>query len=99
IAAVEIANMKWATHKKDVAVSIKLLNKGLSAGKNIIAKLSSTKSSANVKQRESKFGSIAVNEMQVCQIPFTFDVQNDSIEIEKFKLTIQDENKNEWIEF
>ncbi len=37
--------------------------------------------------------------MQVCQIPFTFFVQADSIEIEKFKLTIQDENKNEWVEF
>src|SRR5438034_4265004 len=37
--------------------------------------------------------------MQVCQIPFTFFVQADSIEIEKFKLMIQDENKNEWVEF
>ena len=37
--------------------------------------------------------------MQVCQTPFTFFVQADSIEIEKFKLTIRDENKNEWVEF
>jgi hypothetical protein len=29
IAAVEIENMSWATHKKDVTLSIKLLNKGL----------------------------------------------------------------------
>ena len=99
IAAVEIENMKWATHNKDVAISIKLLNKGLSPGKNIIAKLSATKNSATVKQSESEFGNLAVNGMQVCQIPFTFRVQNDSIEIEKFKLTIRDGNKNEWVEF
>ena len=99
IAAVQIENMSWATIGKDVAVSIKLLNKGLSEGKNIRAKLSATKSTANIKQSESSFGNIAVNEMQVCQTPFTFFVQADSIEIEKFKLTIQDENKNEWVEF
>jgi poly(3-hydroxybutyrate) depolymerase len=99
IAAVEIENMKWATHKKDVTISIKFLNKGLSAGKNITAKLSAIKSSANVKQSESEFGSIAVNEIKACQTPFSFHVQADSIEIEKFRLTIQDENKNEWVEF
>ena len=31
ITAVEIENMNWATQKKDVSISIKLLNKGLSA--------------------------------------------------------------------
>ena len=99
IATVEIANMQWATTGKDVAVKIKLLNKGLSAGKNITAKLLATRSSANIKQSESEFGNIAVNETQVCKNPFMFSVENDSIEIEKFKLTIQDENKNEWVEF
>jgi hypothetical protein len=91
--------MNWATHRKDVSVSIKLLNKGSVAGKNIIAKLSATKSSAKVIKSESKFGSIAVNQMQVCQTPFKFMVEADSIEVEKFKLTIRDENKNEWVEF
>ena len=99
IAAVETENMNWATQRKDVAISIKLLNKGLSNGNNIRAELLSTRSSAHIIKGESKFGNIAVNEMQVCQIPFTFQVQPDSIEIEKFKLTIYDENKNEWVEF
>jgi hypothetical protein len=99
IADVEIVNMPWATTKKDVAVSIKLLNKGLSAGKNINAKLSATRSNANVKQGESEFGNISMNEMQVCKKTFMFRVENDTIEIEKFKLTVRDENKNEWNEF
>jgi hypothetical protein len=99
IASVEIGNMNWATHRKEVTLSIKLLNKGLSAAKNITAKLSATKSSARVSQSVSGFGSIAVNEIKTCRIPFVFQVQPDSIEVEKFKLTILDENKTEWVEF
>jgi hypothetical protein len=30
---------------------------------------------------------------------FSFRVDVDSIEIERFKLAIRDQNKNEWIEF
>ena len=41
----------------------------------------------------------AVNEIKTGQVPFTFRVEADSIEVEKFKLTIRDENKNEWVEF
>ena len=99
IAAVEIANMSWATNGKDVLLSIKLLNKGLSMGKNIKARLSATRKSANVVQGQSEFGSIGVNEIKSCQTPFSFRVQADSIEIEKFKLIIQDEKNNEWVEF
>ena len=99
VASVEIANMNWATHKKDVKLTIRLLNKGLSTAKNITAKLSAAKNSANVTQGVSGFGSIAVNEMKPCLVPFVFQVESDSIEIEKFKLTIQDDNKNEWVDF
>lgn len=99
IASIHIENMSWAKHGKDVSISLKLLNKGISAGKNINAKLSSTKSSANVIKSESLFGNITVNEIQPGQNLFTFRVDADSIEIEKFKLTIRDENKNEWVEF
>ncbi|MGZ8558616.1 MAG: alpha/beta hydrolase, partial [Chitinophagaceae bacterium] len=60
IASVEIGNMNRATHRKDVALSIKLLNKGLSTAKNITARLSATKNSANVTQSVAGFGSIGV---------------------------------------
>jgi hypothetical protein len=99
VASFEIENMNWATHKKDVRVSVRLLNKGLSTGKNIKARLTATKNTANVKQSESTFGSIEVNASKVSQTPFSFEAQNENIEIEKFKLTIQDDNKNEWTEF
>lgn len=99
IAVVEIENTGWATHGKDVTISIKLLNKGMSVGKNIRAKLSATKTTANIIASESGFGNIGVNEINAGQVPFTFRVEADSIEVEKFKLTIRDDNKNEWVEF
>ena len=81
IAAVEIENMSWATHGKDVTISMKLLNKGLSVGKNLRAKLSATRSTGNILKNESGFGSIGVNEIIAGQIPFTFRVETDSIEV------------------
>ena len=99
IASVAFENMKWATHKTDVSLSLKLLNKGISSGKNIHAKLSATKNTVNVKQDKSGFGNIASNETKNGQTSFIFQVPADSIEIVKFRLTIQDENKNEWVEY
>jgi S-formylglutathione hydrolase FrmB len=99
IASFNIENMSWATHQKEVAISIKLLNKGLTLGKTIRATLSTTKNSTSILKSESEFGNIDINNIRTCQIPYTFEVQADNIEIVKFKLMIQDENKNEWTEF
>jgi len=99
IVGVEIGNMSWATNGKDVSLSIKILNKGLFAAKKVRATLSATRKSANIVQSHCEFGSIGVNEIKPCQSPFSFHVSADSIEIEKFKLTIQDENNDQWIEF
>ena len=99
IAAVDIENMSWATNGKDVSLSIKILNKGMSMAKKIVAKLSATRKNANIIKGQSEFGSIGVNEIKTCQTPFSFRVQADSIEIAKFKLTLKDEHNNEWVDF
>ena len=100
IATVQVENMSWATLGKDVSLSIKILNKGLSStGEKVRAKLSATRKSATVIQSQSQFGRIGINELKSCQAPFIFHVSTDSIEIEKFKLTIEDDGSNEWTEF
>jgi len=99
IVSIEIANMKWATHRKEVTLSVKLLNKGMSIGKNVTAKLSATRNNVTIQQSESEFGSLEVNHMQVGQRPFSFQVGTDTVEVVKFRLAIRDENKNEWVEF
>jgi len=99
IANVEIGNMPWATNGKTVSLSIKILNKGLSAGKKISAKLSATRSTTEIMQGMCEYGNMDINEIKACQVPFSFRVQADSIEIAKFKLTLSDGDKNEWSEF
>jgi hypothetical protein len=99
IASAEIGNMSWAVCGKEVSLSIKILNNGLSVGKNISATLSASGSSADIIQSRSEFGNIGINEIKASQTPFSFLVKADCIEIEKFKLTLRDQNKNEWVEF
>lgn len=99
IAAVDIKNMEWAVAGKEVAVAIQLLNKGLSTGKNVTVKLSATNDAGRVLKSESGFGSIGVNEIATGQQQFTFVETAEGIDVEKFKLTIRDKDKNEWEEF
>ena len=99
IASFEVGNMSWATQKKDVSISVKLLNKGGTKAEGVKVKLLATRNSANVMNNESKFGSIPINEIKGSHTPFTFFVHPDSIEIERFKLIITDKYNNEWSEF
>jgi poly(3-hydroxybutyrate) depolymerase len=98
IASVEVQNRGWITEEKDVTLSIKLVNKGFSVGKNVTAKLSAVKDNVIFKQDRSAFSNITPGEVRSAQSTFTFQVKA-GIEIVKFKLVIQDENKNEWIDF
>ena len=99
IASFHIENMSWATDNKDVAISVELLNKGQVAGNNVKAKLSSLNKNTTISKSESLVGRIGVNETQTCKIPFVFNVKGDSVEMLKFKLAMQDDSRNEWIEF
>ena len=99
ISTVDLQGVHWATHGKDVKVIVKVLNKGLSPGKNIRATLTATRRSAQVTQGEVSFGEIAVNETKAGNTSFVFRVAADSIEIERFKLTLRDDKKNEWTDF
>ena len=99
IASFEIVNDGWATHGKDNAISIKLLNKGMSEAKGIIVSLSATRKSAVILKNESTAGRIGTNEIKGCHDSFVFRSVNDTAEIERFRLTIKDSDNNEWIDF
>lgn len=99
LAAANIENMPWATHKKDVTMSLTLLNKGLSPAKNIRATVSPTRPTARVIQAEMPFGNLAVSESKVGHTTFKFRVDADSVVIEKFKVTLRDDKNNQWVEF
>ncbi len=98
VASFEIENMAWAITGKDVRLSIKLLNKGLATAKNISARIAATRNTTIIPESEASFGNIDVNELKTCQIPYVFHVQADHVEMVQFRITIQDEKKNQWIE-
>lgn len=96
ITSVDVQDKRWATAGEETTISLRIVNKGLTPGKSIRATLSATRPSAQVLKGEVALGNIDVN--KTIPASFTFRVKPDTIEIEKFKLTLQD-GKNEWIEF
>ena len=79
--------MSWPTRKKDVSISIKLLNKGNVPTDGVIAKIWATDASTIVKQGKVSFGNIPVNETRMVDQLFIFNVYTDSI-IDMMRLKI-----------
>lgn len=94
-----IGNMNWATPGKDVAVIIDVLNKGQTESRNLKARLSTQYGGATIIQGEAFVASVGINERKSFTMPFIFNVKNDSLEILKFRLTLQDDSRNEWVEY
>jgi enterochelin esterase-like enzyme len=84
---------------KDVVLKIKLLNKGGIKGEGLKAALSATRNSTSVIKSVAGFETIEINKTGESQNSFLFHVNSDSIEIVKFRLTITDKFKNEWVEY
>jgi hypothetical protein len=99
LASFKIENMDWVTPGKDVILSIRLLNKGSVTGKNVMASLAATRKTTEIIKNGSSFGNIGVNEMKEGNDAYSFKIKADSIEMVQFRLTVQDDRKNEWNEF
>ncbi len=84
---------------KDVALKINLVNKGNIEGEGIKAVLSVNGSSSSIVKNQTDFGNIGMNKIAESKSRLVFHVSSDTIEIEKFKLTITDKLNNEWIEY
>jgi hypothetical protein len=96
IASLTFGNPGFAVPNKEVILKIKLLNKGVATAEGMKATLSAMRKSALVIHSQADYGSLSSNESAESKSSFTFRVQSDTIEIEKFLLTISDKNNNEW---
>ena len=99
VASFEAGKENIAEGNKDVTLKISIINKGGKQGEGIKAVLSATNSSASVIKGETDFGTIDVNKTGESKSQLTFHVNSDTIEIEKFRLTISDRFRSEWIEY
>jgi S-formylglutathione hydrolase FrmB len=98
IASVEVENSGWIIPGKDMNLSVKLWNKGVTMGRNITATITATRPTTVVVKSGSGYGNINFNEVKNGQAPFIICIRSDSIEIAQFRLTIQDDHKNSWSE-
>ncbi len=98
IASVELQDARWASTGREVFLTIKALNKGLSAGQNIRATFVATRPGAQVIQGVTSFGNIPANETKTSGAPLSFRVAADSIEMERFRVIFRDDKKHEWTE-
>jgi len=99
IESVDIQNMNWATNKKDVLISVKLLNKGLAAAEGVRIELFATKEYVKVIEKEAVIEKIAVNETKESSKSLTFHVDSDSIEMSRFLMKMSDKNGHVWTEY
>jgi hypothetical protein len=98
IATIELEGSRWASTGSDVKLMVRIVNKGSSPARNVRATLTSTRPAARVIQGDVSFGDIAVNAVKAGNASLAFRVDADSIEIQKFNLTLRDDKKDEWIE-
>lgn len=98
VVSVDILDRGWITEGKEAYLSVKVVNKGVSIAKNVNAKISAVKNNVTFKQDGIALGDVAVGQIKGTQTNFAIQVKA-GVEVVKFKLVIQDANKNEWTDF
>lgn len=96
IASVDLQGRRWATHGADIAVTVKILNKGGAPAENIQAMLTATRPTATVSKGKASLGDIPVNEVKAATTALVFRVASGSVEVERLKLTLKDDRGNVW---
>ncbi|GJM29774.1 MAG: hypothetical protein DHS20C17_24090 [Cyclobacteriaceae bacterium] len=95
-----ITNLPVAVTGEPVEFSISVLNKGSGPAKLVKAELEAFKPElVNVLSNTSFIDHLAVGEVIESSEPFSFQVNDNSIEIVKFKITMTDQSGNQWNEF
>jgi S-formylglutathione hydrolase FrmB len=95
----EISDAEWPQHGRDVRLSIPLLNKGMSVAKNVSATISAFRNNVTISKSTVSYGNIAVNEKATGNGEFIFSSSVDSVDVIKFRVDMQDGDKNKWTQF
>ena len=99
VVSVDLNDVPWASSGKQVSFTVRVVNKGNSPARNVRATLESIRPNAVVTQGSVSFGDISVNEVRDGNSKLAFRVTADSVEIEKLKLTLRSDGKDEWAQY
>jgi len=97
IASMNIPGRNWATHNDKITVHLNLLNKGMSAARNIRTSVTAMRPLTKVVDTPAVAKEIDVNGLE--KISFAFRTTNDSLEIVRFRVIFRDDSQNEWIDY
>jgi S-formylglutathione hydrolase FrmB len=97
IATSDVQGSRWANTGDDVIITLKVINKGLTAAKDIRATVTATRPTAVVSKPEVRVGSIGVNESASATV--NIHVKADTIQVERFKVTFRDASQNAWVDY
>lgn len=95
LAEFELKDAAWAMHGKEVKITFRLLNKGMSAAKNAKATISAFRNNVKIVNGITSFGSIGINEIKNGDAAVSFISDVDTVDIIKLKVQLTDGN-NQW---
>lgn len=98
ISSAETVNSSWVIPGKETELKIGLLNKGSGPTGKLTALLEPVRSSTRILKNSVSYRSIDAGKMMKSDEYFIFNVQSDSVEIVKFRVTIRDDKENKWVE-
>lgn len=99
LTAFHVKGAPWATHKKDVGIVLRIVNKGDGTARNVTARITPVRSTSKVIDGNLSFGTVGAGEDATSKKPFTFRVDVDTLVIARFKATFQDADKNTWTQY
>jgi S-formylglutathione hydrolase FrmB len=94
----ELMNAGWAMHGKEVKITLRMLNKGMSAAKNAKATISAFRSNVKIINGTTTFGSVGINEIKNGEAAVSFIVEVDTVDLIKFRIQLSDGN-NQWTQY
>lgn len=98
LAGFQLQDASWAEHGKEVRIAFQVLNKGLTAAKNVKATVTAFRKNVKMVNGSITFGGIGVNAVKNGNGVVSFVSDVDSIDIIKFRVDLAD-GSNHWTQF
>lgn len=95
----EIHDAGWAQHGREVKMTIPVVNKGMALAKNVSATISPFRNNVKISSATVSYGDIGVNEQANGKGEFVFSSDVDSVDVIKFRVDVQDGDKNKWMQY
>ncbi len=92
----QTTNIPWLQANKEVELSVKLLNKGLTDAQGLDMELSASRDHVDIIKNFSTLAKVGSGEVVEQENAFTVSVTSDTVEIVRFLLTIEDQSGNQW---